>query len=452
MPRGDQRVKSGHSPHTVDEPPPSAIHVELTPPQWEFYNKECDFPAFIGGFGSGKTQTMIMRALTDFFAFPGANIGLYAPTYDLIRLNLLPRVIELLEAGRHDYSLNRSQMMVYVKHHGALIFRSLTNPERIVAYEVFRSHIDELDILRFKDAELAWNKIIARNRQRCFYLRNPKDKNSERVYGRQRVSAYTTPEGFNFIYEKWHKNPPSDQYQYVKAPTYSNPFLPADYVANLRASYPENLIDAYIEGEFVNLVGKSVYSSFNRFANDSTITPNTSEPIYLGMDFNVGKMAVIALVRRPDGFHAVWESFGLLDTPNVVDAVEERFPKNPKAAFPDASAKNRHTGNATISDIKIMKRKGWAVKCNTQNPRIRDRVLAVNAAFGNAKNEPQLYINSTTCPNTVLCLEQQVWTDSGIPDKSQDNDHIPDALGYFVHKMIPLAKPETSGGVTIQQF
>ena len=139
--------------------------------------------------------------------------------------------------------------------------RTMDNPERIVGYETYRAHVDEIDTMKTEKALLAWNKIIARNRQRPEGIKRPFN----------RVSAYTTPEGFKFVYNRWVRDV-TPGYEMFQAATYSNPYLPDDYVDNLRAAYPAELIDAYIEGQFVNLTSGTVYNSYSRETNCSRAT------------------------------------------------------------------------------------------------------------------------------------------------------------------------------------
>ncbi len=103
----------------------------------------------------------------------------------------------------------------------------------------------------------------------------------------------------------------------IQASTTSNPFLPEDYVQSLRDTYPGQLIDAYIDGEFVNLTSGSVYYAYDRRKNSSreTIQPET---LYIGQDFNVGHMASTVYVQREYVWHAVAELVDMFDTPDVV--------------------------------------------------------------------------------------------------------------------------------------
>ena len=129
----------------------------------------------------------------------------------------------------------------------------MDNPARIVGYETYRAHCDEIDTLKEDHARDAWQKIIARNRQSPKGVKKPFN----------RVCAYSTPEGFRFMYKTWARDP-ANGYEMTNAATASNPFLPEDYVDSLKASYPAQLIEAYLNGQFVNLSGGTVYRVFDR--------------------------------------------------------------------------------------------------------------------------------------------------------------------------------------------
>src|SRR5690606_18508937 len=110
------------------------------------------------------------------------------------------------------------------------------------------------------------------------------------------VDVTTTPEGFKFVYNQFVKqlrDKPALQSMYglIQASTYDNEAnLPDDYISSLFETYPEQLIQAYLNGQFVNLTSGTVYHCFDRKLNhcDDEIRPH--ETLYIGMDFNVGKM------------------------------------------------------------------------------------------------------------------------------------------------------------------
>jgi len=407
------------------------IRLTLTEPQERFLLSEAKHPAFVAGFGAGKSEIMAYSALGDAAHSAEALIGLYAPTYDLVRLITGPRICAKLQEQGIPHKWNKQENIVYTSYprFGDFVMRTMDNPERIVGYETYRAHVDELDTLKPENARKAWNQIIARNRQspggfkRPFYL----------------VSAYTTPEGFRFVYERWAKEQ-TEGYEYFQAPTYSNPFLPDDYVDNLRNSYPAELIDAYIEGRFVNLTSGSVYRSYDREANRSRETLEPKEPIRLGMDFNVGNMAACAFVLRENDWHCVDELKGGADTPSMIDTLKSRYEGRHVMIYPDASGKNASSKGASLSDIGLLRAAGFTIRAKNSNPRVKDRVLAVNMGFQNRK----VWVNPDTCPETARCLEQQSYDKNGEPDKTTGLDHQNDAFGYPISYEMPVVKPTMS--------
>jgi hypothetical protein len=189
----------------------------------------------------------------------------------------LPRFDEILTSIGAKFKINKNDSLIEIENCGSIILRTMDNPARIVAYEVADSILDELDTLPTDKAREVWNKAIARNRQK---------KPDGAI---NTVAVATTPEGFRFVYERWKKDPAAG-YRLIKATTMSNAAnLPDGYIDSLRASYPTNLLAAYLDGEFVNLTAGSVYPEFDRTLNATTETIQVSEPLHIGMDFNVGR-------------------------------------------------------------------------------------------------------------------------------------------------------------------
>lgn len=409
--------------------------IELTKPQSQILQLTCKNPLFVGGYGSGKTEALICSTLRDALYFRGAKVGSYCPTYDLLKLNLIPRLEEALALGDINFSINRSDHIITLENESQIIMRSMDNPGRIIAYEVFRSHVDEIDTLPRDKAEHVWRKIIARNRQKIY-------QNGEML--QNTVSAYTTPDyGFaSFTYNRWKKNG-GGEYQYIKAPTHSNPHLPVDYVDQLRDTYSEELIQAYVEGEWCNFTSGQVYHSYDRLANHSFESIRKGEVLRVGMDFNVNKMAAIIYVARKNGWHAVEEKTDGVDTPDMIEWLKENFGDHSIIVYPDATGNSRKTTDASKSDIKLLKKAGFKVKAKSVNPRVRDRILAMNKQFKNQK----LWVNDDTCPNYAECLEQQGYDKNGQPDKTAGFDHANDAGGYPVAYEFPIEKP-IHGGMT----
>jgi len=399
------------------------LEADASIPQAKFVNSTARFPAFVGGFGSGKTHALILRALSKLFG-DARDMAFYMPTYGLIADICYPRFDEMLKGTGVQYHINKGQNVI-IANGKRIIFRTLDNPDRIIGYEVGDSFVDELDTLPTPKAKRAWEQIIARNRQ-------PKPT------GINSCCVGTTPEGFRFVYEQWKKNE-SPMYELIQAPTMSNKHLPDGYIESLQETYPANLLRAYLMGEFVNLNSGTVYCSYNRDIcwSDEGIEPK--EPLYIGCDFNVMHQAATIMVKRDDVFHVVAELVDLFDTRDMISVIQDRYQSKGHKIYiyPDASGAARKTVNASVSDIALLEQARFSVRVNRSNPAVKDRILATNSAL----EKGLLRINHKTCKRVAECLEQQAYGKSGEPDKSTGFDHQNDATSYVIAYEMPIRKP-----------
>lgn len=396
--------------------------MSLTPTQRAFAASKAPFPAFVGGFGSGKTAAAIARAMALKAHFKRCDVAYYLPTYPLVEDIAFRRFPELCERKGWDYTLNKQSSFIEFPGSGRIIFRTMERPERIVGYEVAHSICDELDTLPTDKARDVWNKIIARNRQKC-------DMGNT-------VAVATTPEGFRFVYERWVKQP-APGYVMFRAKTMDNASnLPAGYIENLRNSYSSNLLAAYLDGEFVNLSTGSVYPDFDRTLNLTDETVREGEPLHIGMDFNVMNGAAVVFVLRGGSPVAVDEVTKTLDTPQMISVLKRKFAGHAIYVYPDASGSGRRSNDASATDLALLRQAGFTVLVNSTNPAVKDRVLSVN----NMIRLRKLLVNPDRCPSLVESFEKQGYDKNGEPDKSTGLDHVVDAAGYFIAYKFPVAR------------
>lgn len=412
------------------------VDLTLTEPQEDFVFSGAQFPAFVGGFGAGKSDALVTRLMMKKLAYPQFNVGYFAPTYDLISLIAWPKFEERLDAMKIRHRLNKSDKELKVGTGGSVIFRTLDNPDRIVGFEISDGGIDEFDTLEEKKAGNAWRKCLAR----CRRKKPDGEKNT--------LAIATTPEGFRFVYQAWERDPKAG-YKLYRAPTSSNPFLPDGYVDQLRAIYPPQLLDAYLEGLFVNLTSGAVYPDFDRRLNHCDVIEAPDEPLHIGIDFNVYNCTAIVGVTRYDSPIIVDELTGVRDTPTLARMLVEKYTGHHLTAYPDASGESHKTVNASLSDLQILREHGITVCANPSNPAVRDRVNSVNALILNGDGDRRLRINTQRCPVLTECLEQQIYDKNGEPDKSSGKDHGPDGLGYFLTYRWPIVRqvPWTFGSI-----
>lgn len=397
--------------------------MSLTQTQKEFATSREPYPCFVGGFGSGKTAAAIARAMALKAHFPQCDVAYYLPSFPLVEDIAMRRFPELCERKGWAYKARGgTSPHIEFPNAGRIMFRSMSTPASIVGYEVAHSICDELDTMPTALARDAWNKIIARNRQRCPIANT--------------VAVATTPEGFGFVYERWVKDR-KPGYVLFRAKTMDNAAnLPADYIDNLRNSYPSNLLSAYLDGEFVNLAAGSVYPAFDRNLNATTETVREAEPLHIGMDFNVTHGAAVVHVLREGLPYAVDEFTEVFDTPAMILLIRKRYPLNSIFIYPDASGKNRKSQNASESDISLLRQARFTVCANPANPAVKDRVLSMNKIIETREYK----VNPDTCPTLVESLEQQPYDKHGEPDKTGGLDHVIDAAGYFVAYKFPVVR------------
>ncbi|WP_434575048.1 terminase family protein [Pseudomonas sp. Z3-6] len=423
----------------------------LNVPQAQFLTLPHKFRAFVAGFGSGKTWVGCSALSKHFMEWPGVNAGYFAPTYPQIRDIFYPTMDEVAYDWGLKTKINQANHEVHIysgrQYRGTVICRSMEKPQTIVGFKIGHALVDELDVLTAIKAQQAWRKIIARMRYNLPGLKNG-------------VDVTTTPEGFKFVFQQFVKqlrDKPSlkEMYGLVQASTFDNELnLPDDYIESLMESYPPQLILAYLKGQFVNLTSGTIYTAYDRKLNQCFDTVQPGEPLFIGMDFNVGKMAAITHVKREHGMpRAVDELIDGYDTPDMIRRIKERYWQHDGNDFnktceiriyPDASGDSRKSVNASITDLAMLKQAGFTVIAPAANPPVKDRINAMNAMFCNAQGERRYLVNPFTCPTYADGLEQQVWGANGEPDKTAGIDHANDGGGYFIHREYPIVKPITT--------
>lgn len=402
------------------------MQIPLTDPQMEFVTTDSLRPAIIGGLGSGKSRGGTMRLIKLMLETPSANGAYYMPSYDLLRLRALVGIEEDLQMLGIPYTTNKSEYTVRIHGYGDIILRSYDRPERIIAYEVAHSIVDELDTIPKDKAAEVWRKVNERNRQRIEGVQNS-------------IGCVTTPDGGHngFIYKRWVKQG-GKEYQLIKAPTYSNPYLPDDYIDQIRANYDPVMAELYIEGEFVSLSESKVYHFFNRKEHHTDrVIEDTDKVLHIGLDFNIGGCCAVVFVIDNNMPIAV-DEFVSHDTYDFVNNLT-RYDGKKVIIYPDASGKAGRT-NATMSDIGIIENAGYRVDAPRSNPAVRDRINAVNALL----SHNTMRVNTDKCQEFTHSLESQGYTDKNEPEKYNDHPAIDDwndAGGYFISQKYPVIKP-----------
>ena len=423
---------------------PACPTPRLNRPQAKFLALDHKFRAFVAGFGSGKTWVGSAALCQHAWEWPKVNSGYFAPTYAQIRDIFYPTIEEVADEWGLTTQIHETNKEVHLysggRYRSTILCRSMEKPGDIVGFKIGKALIDELDLMKAPKAAMAWRKIIARMRYNLDGLKNG-------------IDVTTTPEGFKFVYQQFvkalrEKPELRELYGLVQASTYDNAKnLPADYIASLRASYPPQLIEAYIRGQFVNLASGSVYPGFDRDLNHTTEVIRPGEALHVGIDFNVLNMTAVISVIREGTPLTLAELTKVRDTPNMAKLLKERYLNQGYSVtvYPDASGQNTSSKNAAESDLLILQNAGLTIRAPSTNPAVRDRVNAVNAILLNDSGIRRWKINTDGCPVLAESLEQQSYDTNGEPDKSTGHDHANDAIGYFINYRWPIVRPRIMG-------
>jgi hypothetical protein len=423
--------------------------ISLTASQAEFVALTTTNNLFCAGMGSGKTHTMSLKAVMDMMLGPDVLTVVYEPDYPLIKEVAVPAVIGWLnffgleEGTDFVYNKNDHKITTLVPEYGNMLFKSLNDPDKLIAYQSYSSHIDELDTLPDDKAALCYQKIIGRNRQQPNIHASHKveNKTTGKLECVNRINVYTTPEGYQFCYKKWgvHKTKQKPNHSMVQGKTRENPTVTDAWIEEMTQGLTDQQVKAYLNGEFVNMTAGTVYYAYDRTIHTSREKIIPGETLYIGMDFNVYHMSATVYVRRDGGrqWHAVEEISDVRDTADIITLIEDRYLQSARKViiYPDASGDAQKTSAAT-SDIAQLKDAGFTVRHPRKNGRVKDRVAATNKGFENGL----IFVNEVACPQVASCFEQQAYNKKGEPDKTSGNDHQNDASTYPIVYELPIRK------------
>lgn len=414
------------------------LDLALLPHQADFV-EDCttESLALVGGYGAGKTKALATKLIVLSLQNAGFEGIALSPTYGMSKRVLIPEIEEQLIKYNIPYTFLKGDMLFLIQ-----ASKSKTTKLHVMAAESYKRAaginaaffgVDEMDLIEPSLAREAWRMLKSRLRKGTVL----------------QGCAVSTPEGYNFLYEYFEKEPQDDpelaaDRRLIRARTADNPFNPPGYIDNLRAQYPEQMLEAYLNGMFVSLKGSPVYSSYEVAANNTELTweeLHKDIPLHLGIDFNNNAMSCVTAYIAQNKAYVVDELMGHKNTMALINAIRTKYgDKRTIFVYPDASGAAEKS-SASSSDIEQLAAAGFHIEAHKANPRVKNRVSSVNARFANGQKPPQraLYVNRKTCKKLVKALLQQTYKPDGSPVKDGVVDGPVDALGYLVYKLWPIA-------------
>ncbi len=399
----------------------------LLPHQLEFVNdKTTRHLGLVAGFGSGKSHSLVVKALQLCYDNPGYTGILMEPSFGMLRDIIVPLVDQLWSQWGVQFTYRRSpepELNVICPNGevSTVLLRSFENVARIRGINAAWALVDEIDTVKPDNAEYAFNLLLGRIRTGLM----------------PQIAVASTPEGFGFCYNFFVERD-DDSKRLIKARTTDNIYLPESYIDGLRSQYPPNLLAAYLEGEFVNLASTTVFSEYDRMRhNTAVVKPEPDEAVYVGCDFNVNQCHQIYSVLRQERGMTVMHVFKQTVTKTtyeLADLLQRLFPNQAVQrkiyVAPDAAGGAAHS-SSTQTDHQILTAKHYRLICGRSNPGVFDSIAHTNSLF----YQDRVRINFSTCPGLANACERWALDSKGQPIKGGSNDysHEGDCLRYLTY-------------------
>ena len=410
------------------------IYADLLPAQRDFIDDTSHrIVGYIGGFGSGKSFALAAKAITLGLENPGTTAMVAEPSFPMIRTVFIPAMDAALEQWGIDYDFRVSPQPEYLLKlptgNVRILCQSAENWQRVRGQNISFVLWDEADTSPVETAQKAGEMFLARMR----------------VGQVNQLALASTPEGFRYCYRTFVEQDGPDK-RLIRVKTRDNPYLPEGFIESLQRNYPAQLINAYLEGHFVNMASCSLYPEFDRSLNYCESQPSELETIFVGIDINVGNCVTQHLVRRGEEFHFFNEAI-YRDTQQIAAGLKELYPHHFKTGqlvlIPDAASKQRSTAAAQESDLGILKKAGHKVSPQQSNPLVQDRINAMCVLI----ERRQLKVGNG-CKNLIRTFEQHAYDEKGKPEKGgigmDDLSHSGDAAGYAVYRLAAIRQWTTN--------
>jgi len=439
--------------------------------QRDFVSSPSRALAYIGGVGSGKTFSGIVKGLAKSqlplaqgqSSGPRGAIG--ASTFGVLKKVILPQFFEVMsgtdlwKTGKRATSWVKSEMMARLTANCTCNDRHLCDHES----QVYLVSLDDPDELR--GMELTW-----------FYIdegRNTTRYAWEVLWGRLRQQGYddhqagwvcSTSNGFDWMYECFHEESTSefriDDSELYIASTMDNPHLNEGYIEGLRAQYHGRFFEQEVLGRFVGMTEGAVFFEWDPKDSGSEVLFDPTLPLYSEWDFGMGDLNVVLF------FQLKWEEHREVGNKQAfvyaqkryIGAMEanERTSKEWAKAFaeycdihfdgrrptmnvgdPAGRQRNQVTGTSVIGDLV---NHGVVIVPAPKKP-VDYAVRILN----NMMAEHRMVVDRRKCGRLAQALSSHKWQLNALGSKTSNTpvhdwtSHYCDAVRYGTTVLIPEA-------------
>ncbi len=415
---------------------------------WQHQRDLWNLPNFVkvlvGGYGAGKTLIGCKRAISLALENAPAPVAVISPTFPIARQTCILTINELLEGKRQLYgnkfwyNYNKSTHHFKIRFRGrdaTILIYSGDTPKTLKGPNLAAALIDEPFI---QDQEVL-DQMIAR-------IRHPDARCKE-------LMLTGTPEELNWGYDLC-EGELNDRFDVgvIHGATYLNQVVGNEYVNRLTTAYDDKAVQAYVEGQFVNLATGLVYHQFNKTLHVRELDIPEAAELGAGMDFNVNPMSASVFWKAGDRVHFFDEiELPNSDTEYMCELLQDRYKGRIENIYPDASGSARKTAAPTgRTDFWYIKDAGFHIKAKKANPKRRDRYNAMNGMLKQkyADGSPKVTF-SPKCKNLVKYMGQYSHEKM---NKQENMSHLLDATTYPVSFLFPVDRKRQRRMVDIQGY
>ena len=219
-------------------------------------------------------------------------------------------------------------------------------------------------------------------------------------------------------------------------------FVSEEEVAQARRDLAPKIFRQEYEASWEYL-GNLIFDEFGDHNIQSVERPRESEPIIIGLDFNVSIMTAQVGRKTQQGLE-YFDEIVLRDTntQEMADEIRLRYPKNPITVYPDASGSARKTSAGGATDHNILYNRQLKVSANPSNPTVRDRINCANSLFFQRSDGTTRFRIDPRCQHTIKSFRNWTYKENsvGLPDKESGWDHACDSASYPIAYLYPILR------------
>lgn len=400
-----------------------------------------------GSVGSAKSTLISHIAVTHCLMNEGARFMLGRLSMPALRATLFSKTLEHIGEDLKEgvnFWINQTTATIKFKNGSEIISRSWSDKKyfKVRSLELSGAAIDE--IVETETQEF-YNEIKMR------VGRLPHIK--ENII----INATNPDSPSHWVYKyfiepnKAESNHPTRHVFYSR--TEDNPFLPNQYIDQLKRDLDPKLARRMLYGEWLEIASEVIYYAYDtdtQYLSKTKYEVDPSLPIWLSWDFNIGEgkpMSVLAAQQKGEVLHVFkeWVTEGMRTQDSLDEIYESNVLDHPSKIMVtgDAAGKHRDT-RSSRSDYDIIRRylsnaevRGrpvdFEMRVLKSNPPVRTRHNKVNAFCKNVTGETRLYVHKgCKTVDEGLRLTQLKKGGMYIEDDSKYYQHITTALGYLI--------------------